>query len=334
MQEIISVIVPVYNVENYLKKCIDSIINQTYKNLEIILINDGSKDGSGKICDEYAKKDSRIKVIHKENSGVADVRNMGLDIATSDYLLFVDSDDYISHMMIQKLYDKMVLEDPDICMCNYHDVSEDYQIIDKDKNPVICETTLDNTSDIFEHYMGEKHSLYVLPVNKLYKRKLFDGIRYKRGMVYEDELLSHHLVGKCKKVSFVNECLYYYVQTQGSITRSEFSLRKMDAAEAILDRIEYALNINNQSCAEKSFKCVVGYLVVGYKKLDLKDQKTKERMNELKGYFDRLYPEAIKTVKSGVWRKLLFLFLTFPHLYCFLYGFYSVVREGRKKLRG
>lgn len=333
MQERISVIIPVYNVERYLEKCIDSIINQTYKNLEILLINDGSKDKSGEICDEYAKKDSRIKVIHKENSGVADTRNMGLEIATGDYLMFVDSDDYISNTMIQMLYDKMVLENPDMCMCNYHEVSGDYHIIDKDKNPVICEKTLDNMSDIFEHYMGENHSLYVLPVNKLYKRNLFDGIRYKKGMVYEDELLSHHLVGKCKKVSFVNECLYYYVQTQGSITRSEFSLKKMDATEAILDRIEYALNINNQACVEKSFKNVVGYFVVGYKKLDLNDQRTRERMNELKGYFDRLYPEAIKTVKSAVWRKLLYLFFICPRLYCFLYGFYNVVRD-KKKMRG
>lgn len=128
-EDLISIIVPVYKVENYLSKCLDSMICQTYKNIEIILVDDGSPDNSGKICDDYAKKDSRIKVIHKENGGLSDARNAGLKIATGKYIGFVDSDDYISVEMYEKLYNQAKKEDADIACCNYYRVKMEKNLI-------------------------------------------------------------------------------------------------------------------------------------------------------------------------------------------------------------
>ena len=122
---LVSVIVPIYNVEKYLRKCVDSILNQTYKNLEIILVDDGSPDNCGNICDEYALSDSRIRIIHKKNGGLSDARNAGLDIARGNYILFVDSDDYIDETMVEKLYEALEKEKAEMSLCSFVYVNDD-----------------------------------------------------------------------------------------------------------------------------------------------------------------------------------------------------------------
>lgn len=174
-QELISVIIPIYNVEKYLKKCIDSIINQTYKNLEIILVDDGSPDNCGKICDEYAKKDQRIRVIHKKNGGLSDARNAGIDIAKGKYIAFVDSDDYVEKEYIEIMYKELKKNNVKIVQCGINKISDNEEIID---NYGYLKDELINSQRIME----EKYTKYpisnVVAWNKLYDIDLFKNIRY------------------------------------------------------------------------------------------------------------------------------------------------------------
>ena len=203
---LISVIVPIYKVEAYLKKCIKSIQNQTYSNLEIILVDDGSPDGCGAICDRYAKEDTRIRVIHKENGGLSDARNKGLDIATGEYILFVDSDDYIHPQMVEILLQHLEVVDADMAVCGFKTVEENEEVIFDCFD--ICETAgrekktevvgID-AGEVFEgqavmNNLQYKNLLTVVAWNKLYKAELFAELRYPKGRVQEDEFLVHHIL--------------------------------------------------------------------------------------------------------------------------------------------
>lgn len=211
----VSVIVPIYKVEAYLEKCIKSILQQSYNDLEIILVDDGSPDGCGTICDEYAKKDTRIKVIHKENGGLSDARNKGIDIATGEYFLFVDSDDYIHPRMIEKLLVDIQNADADMAVCRFREVSENEKI-------VFDEIEMQDAVEIFTgqdvmNNLQYKNLLTVVAWNKLYKAELFEGLRYPKGHIHEDEFIVHRVLRRCKKTVYSNAELYFYVQRTGSI---------------------------------------------------------------------------------------------------------------------
>ena len=179
----ITIVVPVYKVEKYLRRCIESILQQTYKNIEIILVDDGSPDNCGKICDEYKEKDNRIIVIHKENGGLSDARNAGIDIATGKYIAFIDSDDYVANNFISSLYDVCIKNECEIAQCKFKRVTEDY----KEEQKEISETTiLDGKSAIKEIY-GQNDVYTIVAWNKLYLKNLFNDIRYTVGKIHEDE---------------------------------------------------------------------------------------------------------------------------------------------------
>ena len=182
MGEKISVIVPVYNVEQYLERCVESIVNQTYKNLEIILVNDGSTDNSGELCDELAKKDNRIKVVHKENGGLSDARNNGERESTGEYIIFIDSDDYIHHEMLNTLYNQIVEKNADVSICgvmNVYSNSETPQCSDINMD-FVC----DKEGFLKEYLIGEKIPGSIC--NKLLKKSIADKLEFPVGKIYED----------------------------------------------------------------------------------------------------------------------------------------------------
>lgn len=232
--KMISVIVPIFNVQKYLNKCIDSICNQTYKDLEIILVDDGSIDDSGKICDEYAHKDSRIKVIHKSNGGLSDARNKGLDVASGEFVAFVDGDDYIHPDMYANLLRVMNDSKADIVCCDYKKVAENEMIsADCSKG----EYTSYREKDIIRQ-IWEDNVKTVVQWNKLYKAEIFSKLRYPIGRYHEDSFIIHHILQKCKIYTVVNQELYYYVQRSDSIM-SNFKMKRVeDAVDAYKDRIE------------------------------------------------------------------------------------------------
>lgn len=234
--ELISIIVPVYNVEEYLPKCLDSIINQTYKNLEIILVDDGSTDNSGKICDEYAFKDNRIKVIHKVNGGLSDARNAGLDICTGDYIGFVDSDDYIDKDMYALLYEFGFENNLDVAMCGAVDVIGDKLIFPKQFETII----LDNKEKIIANLFVNKKGGAVIPIwNKLFRRKVIINERFDVGKSYEDVFLLLKWIGNTERFGRLPVCKYYYVRRRGSISHLKYY------KDSILDEVyAYEQNLN------------------------------------------------------------------------------------------
>ena len=223
MTEKITVIVPVYNVENYLNKCLDSLINQTYKNLEIIVINDGSTDNSSKICQEYAQKDNRIIYIEKENGGQSEARNMGLDRMTGSYVTFVDSDDWVELDYVEVLYNKLIEYQADIAVGNYYSYNEQegifyFHIFGNS----YYEKVYDNVS-IFENFYESEHMknfALICVGGKLYKSDLFRELRFEVGKLGEDGYLNQKIYLLAEKTIYLNAGLYAYRQREGSSSRS------------------------------------------------------------------------------------------------------------------
>ena len=206
MNNKISIIIPIYNVEKYLKRCLDSVVNQTYKYIEIILVNDGSPDNCGKICDEYAKIDSRIKVIHKENGGLSSARNAALDIVSGEYIMFVDSDDWIFENSLEQL-NEYINMDYDIINFKFSFVKEKTENIIEFNGRTENSYECDLLSYIDKLFSGE---LDFFIWNKLYKRDLFDGVRFPKGRNYEDLATIYKLYFKAKIIIVTDFALYYY----------------------------------------------------------------------------------------------------------------------------
>ena len=236
MNPLISVIVPVYNVEDYLRKCLDSIVNQTYKNLEIILIDDGSTDNSGIICDEYAAKDNRIRVIHKANGGLSDARNAGLKIAKGEYIGFVDSDDYIAEDMYEFLYNFAVKNNLDVAMCSSCDVYEKEIKKTKYFKTIILE---DKEKIIKNLFLNEVDGAAVSVCDKLFNKQIIKKCKFVLGKTYEDAFFILEWIENTKKFGRSSDVKYYYVQRTHSITHQKLYTPK------ILEIIEaYLLNLD------------------------------------------------------------------------------------------
>lgn len=222
-QRLISVIVPVFNVELYLERCIDSISAQTYKNLEIILIDDGSTDRSGEICDAYVKKDSRVRVCHKCNGGLSSARNIGLDMAEGEYIGFVDSDDYIAPDMYDSLYSFMS-EDVDLVSCGIVRIDKrGHKTVTGDaRGPVY----LDNVESVRELLL--RRYLAFSACDKLMKKKIVGELRFPENRVCEDLPFSYNVVKRCKKIVNIGNCKYFYSYRSDSISRRPFYARRID----------------------------------------------------------------------------------------------------------
>ena len=224
MNYLVSIIVPIYNKEKFLHKLIDSIINQTYKNIEIILVDDGSLDNSLNICYEY--NDDRIKVISKKNGGVSSARNIGLDNASGDYIAFIDGDDYVDSNYIYKLVSN--IKDYDICECSYNKVDEDYKIIDR---CILKNEVIDDNYKIIEDYLNYKNTNDFL-WNKLFKKDVINDIRFDNYKCSEDFYFILKVLNNVKSKITISNTLYNYVINDLSVGSEKFSIKKMDSIYA------------------------------------------------------------------------------------------------------
>ena len=238
--DLISVVIPVFNVERYLQECVESVRCQSYGNLEVILVDDGSTDRSGIICDEYSVKDKRIKVIHKQNGGLSEARNTGINAAEGEYLIFIDSDDYIAPQMIQELYSCIVSDRADISICGYMTVTEEDEALTK------CDVTRDTLTEYQAQEMlnndGVLGAPFVVAWNKLYKKHLFSKIRFPVEKIHEDVFIMHKLFSLCDVISTIDGTYYFYRQRNGSITKREYSSKNLDGVEAYYQRYCYYRN--------------------------------------------------------------------------------------------
>ncbi len=219
---LISVIIPIYKVEYYIHKCIDSVLNQSYKNLEIILVDKGPPDRCGGICDEYAMVDNRIKVIHKENGGLSDARNVGIESATGSYITLIDGDDWIHNKYIEKLYKLIKIKNADIAVCNFIKTYTE-NVPQVEDEIIICEfSNIEALKQLTDKYYIQM----VVAWGKLYKKELFEHIRYPLGKTHEDEFTTHKLLFKASKIVFTTEPLLYYRQRKDSIMGGRVQTKK------------------------------------------------------------------------------------------------------------
>lgn len=235
---LVTIIIPIYNVEQYLKKCVDSVISQTYTNLEILLVDDGSTDKCPGICDEYKNLDSRIKVFHKKNGGLSDARNYGLDNMSGDFVYFLDSDDYISIDAIECLMNLQKKNDSDI-------IIGDSVLFDENNNH------FDWSCDIKDDAFEAKELLdrvivpakYVIACNKLYRKSVFNNVRFPLSLIHEDEYILSDIVKNAKSVSTLSKVTYYYFQRTNGIMKSN-SIKHGDFLWALSHRLDYYLENN------------------------------------------------------------------------------------------
>lgn len=281
---LISIIIPVYKVEKYLEKCIQSVINQTYENLQIILVDDGSPDNCGKICDEYAKKDHRIEVIHKSNGGLSDARNKGLEIAKGEYIGFVDSDDYIEADMYEVLYNLLKQYNADVSICNFYTVSQG-KISIKNADNGINEY---NRIEILKEILLDRN-IQSYAWNKLYKKELFDEIKYPIGKKYEDIGTTFYLLEKCNKVVVTGKSEYYYINRQDSIVNNVTESTITDYIELIMQRYDYI---------EENIKELSSYNKDYLKRILKTAEKDIKSLNEVGDYTKKKYEELYNKVQK------------------------------------
>ena len=291
MKELISIIVPVYNVEKYLNRCIDSLISQTYQNIEIILVDDGSTDSSSEIVDGYLKKDNRIKVFHKDNGGLSDARNKGIEISKGKYLSFVDSDDYVTNTYIETLYNTIIEYEADISICSYKVNYETGQILKKGKNKKGVYSTEKALKNMLYH-----RDFDVSAWAKLYKKELFNGIIFPKGRLFEDAATTYKLMMKSKRISYNLKEEYYYIIRDKSITTNSFNLQKMDLIVSTKEMFdEVSLNYPRLKKAAKR-RLVYAYLSTLSQLVQSNDQSSKYEKQE-----QSIYNYIKKNGKSVLW---------------------------------
>ena len=301
----VSIIVPIYNVEKYLRRCVDSILAQTFTDYELFLVDDGSPDGCGAICDEYAVKDARITVIHKENGGLSDARNVAIDIARGEYFSFIDSDDYVEPDMIESMYEALIETGSDMAVCGMESFDET-GITKEFYQPHVEMMTFE----------GEARCEFLYQpcaCCKLYKRDIFDGIRYPIGRLYEDAFIFHYIMERAARIVYTGKVSYHYFLRSGSIMRSDYSLHSTDIVDAVydrainLERMEYLKDANEASMA------VYTRAALAFKMLDRRVLENKKRLKEIKKLVKKRFPALMSNKDNSIYQKLrIIVFMLFP----------------------
>ena len=311
--EIISVVVPIYNASKFLNKCLKSILDQTYEELEIILVNDGSTDNSLEICNSYAKTDKRIKVIDKENGGVSSARNRGIEEATGKYIVFIDADDYIEKTMFEVLSDDLFKYDVDMTMCVYKKVDINGNILFASKE--LKEKYFDDKT--FKHYLFMPDYYREILCNKLFKLDIIknNNIRFREDIhLNENIVFILDFAYFARKYVFDNQILYNFVQHKESATNEKFSLKKVSVLSSYIRLLEY--NLEKEILNRIKYK----YLFEGYaftyrlKKLGIDNKELKENLKQFKNkYYEDIKNEPSISANK---KRQLWLMINFNWLYC------------------
>lgn len=286
--EKISIIVPVYNAENYLRRCIDSILNQTYTDFELLLINDGSTDGSAKILEEVKEIDKRIRVVHKKNEGVSATRNLGLKLATGDYITFIDSDDFVDKLYLEVLYKRLTENDADIASGNFAFFNEERQSFLFFTTEETYFEKVYSPQEWLDQENNPRHNLLLTVIftfSKLYKRELWEDLEFPVGCAREDDAIIHKLYLRCQRISFVNSAIYFYSQHEGSLSKTvmqkDIATMISNAEEriAIMAAMDYDISEHIKSYHKRLKKCFEDALNAGQIAL-AKDIKVKLNLLE------------------------------------------------------
>lgn len=311
-KEKISVVVPIYNVEEYLPKCIESLLNQTYEDLEIILVDDGGKDNCPSICEAYAEKDNRIKVIHKENGGLSDARNAGTAVATGAYIAYVDSDDFIKSDMYEKMLARMRETNADIAICNFRRVKVDGTPVEEGNQYMSVEDRVYDSKEAVAHLCGENYEYWVTAWNRLYKAEIAKTVEFPKGKIHEDEFTAHLFYDKAEKIVGLSEPFYQYVIRENSIMTRKYSVKNLAYVEALNHRIHYCVKADMIGIAQAFLRWMAKYLVKVEEDLNMKDAETKQRYKACRNLFWQTYGELSKQNKIDKKTKLAAIMLRMP----------------------
>ena len=310
---LISVIVPVYKVEKYIRKCVDSILAQTFTDFELWLVDDGSPDNCGAVCDEYAQNDSRIKVIHKKNGGLSDARNAALDVMQGKYVFFVDSDDWISKDALEIMYNALERTGAAVATGNIVSVYEDG-----------TEKVLYAPTQKEQLLVGEDLLTTLLrpnACNRLYAAELFRNLRYPVGKLYEDLFTYHKILAQIDSMVLVGKKTYYYLIRSGSIMHSEYSIKFTDIVDAVYDRAEWLDSIGQTKLANETRLFVYSQVSAAFAHLDPNNHVHLQRLKEVKAIYDECYAKLIRADYIGWKQKVRMVILKYaPSLHSLLWG--------------
>ena len=311
MKALVSIIVPVYNVQQYLDRCLKSLVGQTYQNIEILLVDDGSRDSSGELCDLWGTRDDRIRVFHKKNGGLSDVRNYGLQRANGEYVCFVDSDDWCDTKYIEVMYGALAETGSDIIEC-------DYLCVDSEKDAVSEEIDYPRAvfcgRECFYRFLTDV--FFVSVCNKLYRKDLIADEWFKPGVYHEDEYWTYKIFSKAQRVCRIRYTGYFYYQRQNSITHSKPSRKKiMDAFTAGKERIDF-IEDRYPEYAAIGYSAMMHTCMYLFNKAEYSDASLCAIQEELAAYFRVILVKYLKKrqYKKEMWRFL--VFRVFPKWYC------------------
>lgn len=293
----ISVVIPVYNVEKYISACLKSVIVQTYEDIEIIIVNDGSTDNSLNICEEFAKADKRIKIITQENGGISAARNTGIKYACGEYITFIDSDDVIDSDMLQYLYE--MIQDNDMAVCQRKNIDAAGNIL-RTKNKVQSRVINGNKNCMKEFFTTR--DIDTVAWGKLYNRKHFENIKYPNGKYHEDIFTTYLIVAQCKKIAIGSEAKYLYRNRDSGISKIKFTRRHLDSVKGNLERKEYVIKHYPELVKYAEAGIIYASNICSYKiaKSGVEDNDSVKYLQSM--YRD--YEKSFLTGKSGIVSKL------------------------------
>jgi glycosyltransferase involved in cell wall biosynthesis len=318
-QELITIIVPIYKVENFIHRCVNSMRSQSYTNLEIILVDDGSPDNCGAICDTYAKSDDRIKVIHKRNGGLSDARNYGLDIASGDYIAFLDSDDWIHEKHIEKLYELIKKTDSDIAVCDFLKKSTEDCKSDQIEETLYWYSNIEALEQLMDRFSTQ----LVVAWGKLYKQNLFENLRFPVGRLHEDVFITYKLIFRARKIALTTAPLYYYWQRTDSITGGRMNGKGyIDCIDAYTKRAEFFYEIGLKELSSRQFK----QIFINY--IDERKMIDKSIYPDLNNKLDSKLKELRSQLRKS---RQKFIFRIFYEMYYILPDLLDIFYERHKK---
>lgn len=324
MNPLISIIVPIYNVEAYLEKCIESILSQDYTPLEIILVNDGATDSSGEICDRYAKQYENIIALHKTNGGLSSARNAGMEIMRGEYVSFIDSDDYIAPDMISTLYADIIKNEADISCISFLNIFPDRKV----KNTNLAKKLILSKKEALECFLFNGY-LTPCACGKLYKRELWNNIQFPEGRLFEDQLTIYKVIDLAERVVFTPELKYFYLKREGSIGHSKFNEKTYDLYKAINEEYDFIVGKYPELKANMSVAKVTWEIVF----INMMIQADKRWLDK------QLIRESRRFAKDNILSVLKCPYINFTRkvqisLFAYVFDTYHKLYDMYKKMKG
>lgn len=320
--DLVTVIIPIYKVEQYLNRCVDSVLSQTYFNLDIILVDDGSPDRCGEICDSY-KNDSRVRVIHQDNKGLSGARNAGLEIAKGEWVTFIDSDDFVANNYVECL----------LSLCYKYSVNVSQCGVVRGKESVFSEEseeTKERKWDFHILYSSSGREYRTVAWAKLYKLFLFDSLRFPEGKINEDEDTVFKVLYNAGEIAITNQHLYYYYMSSESILRSPRKKMRFDVVSIYDDRINFLTNKGEEKLINVTKKELCIRLILSYFSAK-KNKYNKEDIDKIRDYFVHYYSEVKQGQIAMKERMALVTFRFFPNTFAFFENNFSIIKKNKLK---